>query len=120
MKNVQSPKEYAKSVGRRLRIARTARDVMQDEFGQRVGISGKAIGNYENGARLVPPATAVAIHDAWGITLDYLYRGEPGGMQYDLVEKIKKIFAEEAERPADAPRTSKRVRRRKDHRTSFA
>lgn len=88
-------------VGRRLRLARTALQLTQREFGDAAGIQSTAIGNYETGQRLIPPGAAVALSSAWGLTLDYIYTGELGNMQYRLAQAIQSITSLENERMAE-------------------
>ena len=45
---------------------------MQEDIGKILGISGRAIGNYENGKRDMPPDTIVKLADYFGVTTDFL------------------------------------------------
>lgn len=99
-----------KQVGRRLRLARTALQLTQRESGEPAGIQNTAMGNYETGQRLIPPAAAVALSHAWGLTLDYIYTGELGNMQYRLAQAIQSITSLESDRH-DAPHTPERKAR---------
>jgi len=99
-------------VGRRLRLARTALQLTQKQFGEKADLGSTTIGNYETGQRLVPPGSAVALCKAWGLTLDYIYMGEMGDMRYQLAQAIRSMMDLEEQRHDDDPRPSERQRSR--------
>jgi transcriptional regulator with XRE-family HTH domain len=105
------PKLDPKPVGRRLQRARTALQRTQEEFGARAGIRNTTVGNYETGARLIPPGAAVALCEAWGLTLDYIYTGEMGNMQHSLAKAIQSLMDLEAGREESCSPYQARVRR---------
>lgn len=78
-------------VGRRLRLTREALRLTQAEFAGRAGIAGNTYGQYETGARLISPKRAIELCEAHGLTLDWIYRGEPGDLPYKLASAIKAL-----------------------------
>lgn len=80
-----------KPVGRRLRLTREALRFTQKEFAARAAIEANTYGQYETGARLISPARAIALCDKHGLTLDWIYRGEPGNLPYNLAEAVRAL-----------------------------
>lgn len=103
--------QLATQAGRRLRLARTALQMTQADFAAKAGLRPTAVGNYEQGHRLIPPAAAIALCEAWGLTLDFIYTGEMGNMRYDLASAIRSLMDLEGTCP-DTPRAKPRTRPR--------
>lgn len=82
-----------KPVGRRLRLTREALRLTQREFSTRAGIAVNTYGQYETGTRLISPARAIELCDQYGLTLDWIYRGEAGDLPYKLAAAVKALSA---------------------------
>ena len=68
-------------VGERVRRLRLAFGYeQQNEFAAKTGVTPNRYNQWESGGRLVPLGTAIALCRAWGITLDFLYRGDWHGL----------------------------------------
>ncbi|MEZ5852571.1 MAG: helix-turn-helix transcriptional regulator [Hyphomicrobiaceae bacterium] len=78
-------------VGRRLRLTRQAMRLTQREFASRAGIATNTYGQYESGARLISPARAIELCEAHGLSLDWIYRGQSGDLQYKLATAIRAL-----------------------------
>jgi transcriptional regulator with XRE-family HTH domain len=78
-------------VGRRLRLTREALRLTQREFASKAGIATNTYGQYETGTRLISPKRAIDLCDSYGLTLDWIYRGEPGDLPYKLANAIKAL-----------------------------
>jgi transcriptional regulator with XRE-family HTH domain len=78
-------------VGRRLRLTRQALRMTQRDFSAAAGIAANTYGQYETGTRLISPARAVELCDRYGLTLDWIYRGELGNLPYKLAAAIKAL-----------------------------
>lgn len=78
-------------VGRRLRLTRETLRVTQREFANGAGIAKNTYGQYETGARLISPKRAIELSDRWGLTLDWIYRGDPGNLPYKLAAAINAL-----------------------------
>jgi transcriptional regulator with XRE-family HTH domain len=74
----------------------------QAEFCRYVDITNAAWNNYEKGRDRIGLDTAVRLHETLGVSLDWVYLGNEGGMPYGLMEKIKRVEAEEKEQPPTA------------------
>jgi DNA-binding XRE family transcriptional regulator len=87
----KDPEIYtAISVGERIRITRMAIGITQRGFAKPLGITREAQTMYESGARRPPWEVGVLMCDAWGLTLDWIYRGDLSGLSMALVERINK------------------------------
>lgn len=78
-------------VGRRLRLTREALRLTQREFAGAAEIATNTYGQYETGARLISPKRAVELCDRWGLTLDWIYRGDPGDLPYKSAAAINAL-----------------------------
>jgi transcriptional regulator with XRE-family HTH domain len=78
-------------VGKRLRVTRLALQLGQREFAARAGIASNTYNQYEQGTRLIPPGKATALCEEYNLTLDWIYRGEPGNLPYKLAAAIKAL-----------------------------
>jgi len=76
-------------VGKRLRLTREALRLGQREFAARIGLAPNTYNQYEHGTRLIPPGRATQLCDEYHLTLDWIYRGDPGNLPYKLAAAIK-------------------------------
>ena len=81
--------DHAKDVGRRLALSRKAVGVNQQDFGHGAGLSQPRYNQYESGQRLLTLNAAMKLCEQYGLTLDWLYRGDPSGLPYWLATSIK-------------------------------
>jgi DNA-binding XRE family transcriptional regulator len=77
-----------KAVGEHLRAVREVLGLAQGEFGRRAGLATNTYNMIENGTKLPSVLTAIAICDAHGLTLDYVFRGDPS----DLAPTIRRAL----------------------------
>lgn len=78
-------------VARRLGLAREALGLDQQDFGVRAGLSQPQYNQFEKGKRLLTLQSALKLCAHYGLTLDYLYRGDPSGLPYRLGSTILEI-----------------------------
>ncbi|MBR1565152.1 MAG: helix-turn-helix transcriptional regulator, partial [Oscillospiraceae bacterium] len=64
------------SFGSRLRERREALGLKQSELGKMLGVTGSAIGNYENGVSFPKADVLYRVFDALDCDANYLYRDE--------------------------------------------
>lgn len=83
--------ELKSDVARRLTNLRELLKLSQGEFGTAVGLSQPRYSQYETGVRLLPPEVAITICDKFLVTMDWIYRGEPGAMAWDLWNRLREI-----------------------------
>lgn len=78
------------AVAARLKASRLALGLNQTEFCKGAGIATNTYNQVETGRGRPSLETAMAICDAFGLTLDWIYRGDPSGLPY----KIARIAVE--------------------------
>lgn len=78
-------------VGRRLYLARRAVDMHQAEFGDAAGMSQPQYSMVESGRRLLTLTYALQFCARFGLSLDWIYRGDPSGLPVRLVDAINKL-----------------------------
>lgn len=86
-------------IGERLGLLRLAigrlenppQHITQDRFGARAGLSQKVYTNFENKKRAPSISIGIAIRNAFGVTLDWLYAGIDHHMPFDILDEIAKL-----------------------------
>jgi transcriptional regulator with XRE-family HTH domain len=63
----------------------------QNEFCGRAEIATNTYNQYEKGKRLPRVEHAIALCDAYNLTLDWIYRGDPSGLPYETADAIKTL-----------------------------
>ena len=91
MVNRPSDGRDKKSVGERLRLTRQALGLHQNEFAEGAGLAANTYNQYESGTNMPALDRAIALCDAYSLTLDWIYRGDPSGLRYQLAEAIKAL-----------------------------
>lgn len=81
--------DWAHDVGRRLALTRKALGLWQEEFAQAAGLTQPRYNPYETGKRMLTIEAARGLCEAFGLTFDWLYRGDPSGLPYRLADQIK-------------------------------
>jgi len=81
--------DLATDVARRLTSARLALGLDQQQFGTRAGLSQPQYNQFDKGKRLLTLAAAMKLCDAYNLTLDWLYRGDPSNLPYKLATSIR-------------------------------
>lgn len=76
----QRIQELRRAVGRHLRAIREVLGLGQAEFGRRAGLEPNTYNRIEKGHTLPSIFVAMALCDAHGLTLDYIYRGDPSDL----------------------------------------
>lgn len=81
----------AQDIGKRIRQAREALGMTQEEFAAAVGTRQGTVGGWETGER--PPGLKAGhrICDAYGLTLDYIFRGDRSAISQALLSKLMKL-----------------------------
>lgn len=80
-----------RAVGERLRLTRQALGFNQQEFAEGAGLAANTYNQYESGTNMPALSRAMALCDAYALTLDWIYRGDPSGLRYQLAEAIKSL-----------------------------
>ena len=83
-------------IATRLRHTREALGVNQREFARRVNLKPNRYSQYETGARPLTINAAHRICDEYGVTLDWLYRGDRSRLPHHLAIAIARIESADA------------------------
>lgn len=75
---------YRAEVGSRLRLTREALEMDQGQIGIILAVGANAVSQYEKGVRLVDPEKMARLKHAKGVTLDWIYAGDPSGLSAAL------------------------------------
>lgn len=87
MKVARDP-SWQKEVGQRLILARDAIGFTQVRLATALKISAQRLSNYERGDRPFDLELAMEISRRFGITMDYIYRGDPRGLPLEIFQRI--------------------------------
>jgi transcriptional regulator with XRE-family HTH domain len=87
------------AIGARLRLIRLAygvaqgrtREMSQAEFSRLCGIGAAAWNNAETGDNRIGLDSALAIRRRTGVSLDYIFEGDPAGLPHVLAVEIEKL-----------------------------
>ena len=80
-----------KAVGLRLELTRDALGAKPGVFATGAGIGVNTYSQYESGARMPVLANALKLCARYELTLDWIYRGDPSGLKYNLADKIIRL-----------------------------
>jgi DNA-binding XRE family transcriptional regulator len=86
-----------REVGYRLRLVRRVLDMTQADFCRPAGIASNAYSMIESGERLPSIEVAIALCHAYRISMDWIFRGEPGDMSARLWDGIRSLMAIDAD-----------------------
>ena len=73
---------------RLIRLRTSQSDLSQKAWAEKHGFNGTQYNNWETGKRRIPVDAAEKLCDAYGLTLDFVYRGRRDG----LPDSIRKVF----------------------------
>jgi len=77
------------AVAHRLRSMREALGLNQADFARSIDIAANRWNQYEKGERMITLAVATACCEAHGVTLDWIYRGDPSGLPMRLHQRLR-------------------------------
>ena len=82
-----------KNTGRRLLRTREALELSQAEFCRQIGVERNLYNPFEKGRRRITIDVAMKIRNRYGITLDWIYAGDPHALPSDLYHKLVALAA---------------------------
>ena len=80
--------ELAMIVGERLRVTRHVLGLGPRTFAEPAGLEADTYKQIESGERALSVEEATAICRAYGLTLDWVFRGDPSGLEWRLADRI--------------------------------
>jgi transcriptional regulator with XRE-family HTH domain len=101
------------AIGRRLIALRERHERSQVEFARELHIAKNTLNGYERGKRPLTLETAKRIRSRWGISLDWLIRGDVGQPGHELAltlgprPKISEDQAKRDRKPKPPPKAQK-------------
>lgn len=75
-------------IGERLRSIRATTRLMQQDFAARHNFNKAQNSHWETGFRRIPIASAEVLCDAYGLTLDFIYRGRRDGLSVNVAHLL--------------------------------
>jgi DNA-binding XRE family transcriptional regulator len=80
--------ESNKSLAQRLKMTREALEITPAQLCRRLGIAENRWSQYENGKRRITMPVAIRLCDEFGLTLDWIYRGNPAHLPNSIRLKM--------------------------------
>ena len=77
-----------KTIGRRLLRTRQALKLSQAEFCRQIGVERNLYNPFEKGRRRITIDVAMKIRDRYGVTLDWIYAGDPHALPSGLYHQL--------------------------------
>lgn len=86
----KKPNVFRQAAGKRLKALRIAKgfDTMR-AFANDLGVEEDRYDTWEKGKALIPPQYIEALRQRYGITSDWLYFGDPSGLNVGLFQALK-------------------------------
>jgi DNA-binding XRE family transcriptional regulator len=78
----------SKTIGRRLLRTRQALKLSQAEFCRQIGVERNLYNPFEKGRRRITIDVAMKIRDRYGVTLDWIYAGDPHALPSGLYHQL--------------------------------
>lgn len=79
------------NIADRLQLTRAVLGLSQGEFAKGAGLAANTYNQYENAKKRPSLEGAIALCEAYDLTLDWIYRGDPSGLPYRTADAIKAI-----------------------------
>jgi transcriptional regulator with XRE-family HTH domain len=98
---VKSHPRSLDAIAARLRATRAVFGLAQYEFAERAGISGNTYNQYEQARNLPRLDFANQLCDTYGVTLDWIYRGDISGLPVHIANLLTRGKSSEGSRPAN-------------------
>lgn len=80
--------EQTKSIARRLVTLREAVAPSAADLCRRTGLAPNRWSQYESGERRITLEASLVLCDKYGVTLDWIYRGDESGLPRHLIERM--------------------------------
>lgn len=76
----------------KLKLLREEKNLLQEELGKVIGVSGRAIGNYEKGTRDMSTEIVIKLANFFNVSTDYLLgKSNERNPKYDINSELIKI-----------------------------
>ena len=78
-------------IGDRLRAVREALELSQSDVARAIDVRANTYNQWEHGKRLIDPLVASRLCDQFGVTMDWIYRGNMSSLPHHLAEKLVRV-----------------------------
>ena len=85
-----APATHIDHIARRLVQTRLSLGLSQAEFGRRAGIAANTLNQWERAKGRPGLDQALLLCEAFGLTLDWIYRGDPSGLPFRIASGLQK------------------------------
>lgn len=85
------PELSKESIAERLRITRAVFGYSQGEFGAKAGLKANTYNQYEQAIKRPSLGSAAKLCKTYGLTMDWIFLGDQGAMEWRLVQAIKSV-----------------------------
>jgi transcriptional regulator with XRE-family HTH domain len=89
LKTKQETRSF-EAIAKRLEATRKAIGLSQKDFARRAGIADNTYNQYERAVSQPKIENAYALCDTYGLTLDWIYNGDPSGLPQRLFRELVK------------------------------
>jgi transcriptional regulator with XRE-family HTH domain len=89
--NNRSIAEQLNETGRRITQARKALELSQVEICRNIEVGETTWNNWERGKRVPDPFVMAKFAEHYGVTLDWVYRGDREGLSHRLLNKLLEV-----------------------------
>jgi transcriptional regulator with XRE-family HTH domain len=86
---IERPHAKLTAIGQRLEVLRKAYGLSQTQFAARAQIAQNTYNQYEKGKNLPRLDFAERLCDEYGVTLDWIYRGDQSGLPVRVLNLLK-------------------------------
>ncbi len=83
--------ESLREIGQRPTLTRQVIGLAQNEFCQRARIAPTTYNQFDKGRQRPAVENAIALCETYGITLDWIYRGDLSGLRFDMATATKTL-----------------------------
>ena len=78
-------------IGARLKAARLALSLSQKDLYEAIGVKAAAWNHWESGKRMPDPMVMAEFYRLHGVTMEWIYAGDPKGLPFGVAQIILKI-----------------------------
>lgn len=93
-KPILPPKSSREATARRIKITREALRLRPVDISRATGITRPQYANYEAGLSRPNIEDAIRFSETFGISLDWIYKGDASKLPLDVADRIRKIVSE--------------------------
>jgi len=82
--------DFILEAGQRLKAARLALGLSSKDVCEAINVQPNTYSQWEHGKAMIDPAAATRLKIQFGVSLDWIYAGDPAGLPYSIASKALK------------------------------